>query len=135
MKFWKYVSIATAVALPLAFSLSAADPKLVHLSSIPESKVITRTQPVYPPDAIAQGVQGTVRVSIIIGENGHVLDAKAVSGSRLLGPAAAQSVRGWVFEPTTVEDHPVRVVTAVTVTFALDREGRPQAFGSTSLAK
>ncbi len=121
MKLWKYAVLAAALSL----TLTAADAKLVHLKSLPASKITSHPQPEYPADAIAMHVHGAVKVSVIIGENGRVLDAKAVSGPALLGPAAAQAVRNWTFEPTTVDDHPVRVVTAVMVTFALDRDGRP----------
>jgi TonB family protein len=121
MKFWKFASLSVALSLTLA----AADSKLVHLKSLPESKITSRPQPEYPADAIAMKVQGVVKVSVIIGENGRVVDAKSVSGSALLGPAAAQAVRNWTFEPTMMDDHPVRVVTSVTVRFALDRDGQP----------
>jgi TonB family protein len=125
MKFWKFASLGAALSLTLAATLVAADTKLVHLKSLPASKIKSRTQPEYPADAIALKVRGAVKVSVIVGEDGRVVDAKAVSGPALLGPAAAQAVRNWTFEPTTVEEHPVRVVTSVMVVFELDRDGRP----------
>ena len=121
MKFWNFASLAAVMSI----SIFAAEPKLVHVSSMPLSKFVLHPDPEYPQDALAMKVQGAVKVSVIIGEDGHVLDAKAVSGNRLLGPAAAQAVRGWTFEPTTEQGHAVKVVTSVTVTFALDREGKP----------
>jgi TonB family protein len=126
MKFWKFACLAALLSLTLAATLMAADAKLVHLKSLPESKITSHPQPEYPADAIALKVHGAVKVSVIIGENGRVMDAKSVSGPALLGPAAAQAVRNWTFEPTTVDEHAVRVVTTVTVMFELDRDGRPR---------
>jgi TonB family protein len=135
MKFWKYMTMAIACGVALSYSLLAADAKLVHLASVPESQIVSRKQPMYPPDALAQKIQGAVKVSIIIDVNGHVVDAKAVSGSPMLGPAAAQAVRGWAFTPAVVGNSPVRVVTSVMINFAVDRAGRAMVTFPLSLAK
>ena len=49
----------------------------------------------YPPEAIAQGLQGEVLVFMIIGENGQVAAARVEQGSgyRLLDDAALRAVR------------------------------------------
>lgn len=51
----------------------------------------------YPHDALQAEVQGAVVVVVKLDSDGHVVEAKAESGPRLLVPAALASVRGWTF--------------------------------------
>jgi TonB family protein len=121
MKSWKYW-IATAA---LSWSLIGADVRVLRVPSMPASKIVTKVQPVYPPDAADHGIQGVVKMTIYIGQDGRVENARLISGHPLLTPAARQAVRKWVFEPTLVEGKPVRVVTEVDIPFNLDAYGRP----------
>jgi TonB family protein len=108
------------------FSLAwAEDVKLLRLPSIPESKILKKVQPAYPLDAVDRHIQGVVKITVLIGTNGHVENIQLVSGHRLLAPAALQAVRQWVFEPTAVQGHAVKVVAPVSIPFDLDAYGNP----------
>ncbi len=120
MKFWKFAILAAVIALPLP-----AAERLLRLASVPETKVVNRVYPEYPADALYLKVQGVVKVNIVIGSNGHVESAHVVSGHPLLSPAALDAAKRWVYQPTLVDDVPVRVATQVTIPFGLDREGKP----------
>jgi len=72
-------------------------------------EVITKVQPVYPPTAKQVNASGEVRVAIVIGENGRVVEAKAISGHPALRSAAEDAARKWVFKPTEVGGKPVQV--------------------------
>jgi TonB family protein len=121
MKAWKFVVSAVALSL----MLSAADVQLVNLPSIPDSKLIHKVQPGYPADAVNRRTEGVVKFRVTIGNNGHVIGVRLISGNPALARPAMQAVRQWVYEPTLVNGNAVRVVTEVAIPFTLDRDGRP----------
>jgi TonB family protein len=121
MKCWKFFAGVAA----LEITLCAASVQLVNLPSMPESKLVHKVSPAYPPDAASARVQGTVKLRVTIADNGHVIAVRPISGPPLLKPVAIQAVRRWVYEPTVVDGKAVRVITVVDVPFALDRDGRP----------
>lgn len=135
MQAWKYLSVATALAFSLSLSMFAADALMVHMLSMPDSKIVTKVPPAYPPNAADLRIQGVVRITVVIGTNGRVESARLLSGHPLLAPAALQAVRKWVFQPTQVEGRPVRVVAPIEIPFDLDAYGRPVEWKSTSAAK
>jgi TonB family protein len=75
--------------------------------------------PVYPPLAKVAGVQGTVKMQIQIGSDGHVEQIKILSGHPLLAPAAVEAVKGYVYKPFVVNGTPVEVMTTVAVEFSI----------------
>jgi protein TonB len=60
------------------------------------------------------------KVEAIIDEHGNIPQISAVSGPPLLIPAVLDAVRKWQYEPTYLNDAPVRVQLNVTVTFRLN---------------
>jgi TonB family protein len=80
---------------------------------------LVKVQPDYPPIAKQVNASGEVRVEVIIGENGRVISAKAVSGHPVLRAAAEDAARKWVFKPTEVGGKPVQVQSALTFVFNL----------------
>ena len=54
-------------------------------------KMLSRPSPVYPPEAKAAGVEGSVSVSVIFDEEGKVIWARANEGHPLLQRAAAEA--------------------------------------------
>ena len=66
-----------------------------------------RTPAVYPELARRMHVVGTVKLEVTIDPSGSVGDVKVLSGHPLLGAAATDAVKRWVFEPgpaSTVEE-------------------------------
>lgn len=86
---------------------NAAEPKLISTGSLSgrESKRIT---PVYPTLAKNAAISGTVRVFLIVDENGKVWVTNS-EGPAVLRKAAEDAARGWNFPPTVVSGKPVRV--------------------------
>lgn len=66
-----------------------------------DRKVQRRVQPVYPELAKRMRIGGTVRVAATVAADGSVTDAKAVSGNKMLAPAAEEAIRKWKFVPET----------------------------------
>ena len=87
--------------------------------NVQASKLIQKTTPVYPPLAKQARVQGTVRFSVVIGKDGHVVNVQLVSGHPLLVPAAVEAVKTWVYDTTLLNGLPVEVITQVDVNFTL----------------
>jgi TonB family protein len=61
--------------------------------------VKSRVAPVYPEIAKRMKITGEVKVEATVDPEGKVMEAKAVSGNRVLTPAAEEAVRRWRFEP------------------------------------
>lgn len=62
-------------------------------------KVIKSVNPNYPPDASGRQIDGAVIVRIVVGKNGMVSSAKAVSGPPELLEASVEAAKQWQFEP------------------------------------
>ena len=82
--------------------------------------LVTKVQPVYPSDARAQHVSGTVRLHAVIGTDGAIKKLEAVSGEALLTPAALDAVKQWRYRPTTINGEKVEVDTVIDVVFSLN---------------
>lgn len=62
-------------------------------------KVLDFVQLPYPAIARNARTQGAVVVKVTLDSSGRVLDASAISGPRLLVPAALENAKKWRFEP------------------------------------
>lgn len=80
---------ALALMVALAMPARAAD----------ERAVKSRVPPTYPEIAKRMRITGEVRVSVTVDADGKVIEAKAISGNRMLGAAAEDAVRKWKFQP------------------------------------
>ncbi len=86
---------------------------------IPAPKRIRTVNPVYPQEALAQGVRGIVILEILIDPQGKVASAEVIRSLPLLDEAALAAVRKWEYEVTKVDGKPVSVKLTVPITFAL----------------
>jgi TonB family protein len=75
------------------------------------------SDPIYPDIARQAQISGSVQLSVIIGEDGHIQQATIVSGHPLLRQAAKDAVVQWVYQPTLVDNQPVKVSSTVDVVF------------------
>jgi TonB family protein len=80
-------------------------------------EALVKTQPIYPAVAKQINVSGEVQVSIVIGENGQVIEAKAIKGHPVLRAAAEDAARKWVFKPTLLDGKPVKHPGTLTFVF------------------
>lgn len=82
-------------------------------------KLISKVDPVYPPAALQQRIQGTVQLRAIVDTAGHVVNTQFVSGPQLLVAAAQEAVKNWVYQPALYNGHAVEVITYIDVPFTL----------------
>lgn len=99
-----------AVAAPTRVSGSEQRKKLV--------KVV---KPVYPPEAKAKGIQGTVKLEATIGTDGAVKDLKVLGGPEELVPPSLEAVKQWMYEPTLMNGQAVEVITEIDVNYTLKK--------------
>jgi len=76
-------------------------------------------EPIYPRDAKAAGIQGSVVLDAVIGKDGMISSLKLVSGPPELTKAAWEAVKQWTYKPFLLNGDPTAVETTITVTFAL----------------
>jgi TonB family protein len=89
-------------------------------SNVLQGKAIDRRTPSYPPLARQIRLQGDVSVEVIISPEGRVESARVVSGHPMFAPYAREAALGWRFEPTLLNDVPVRVTGVITFVFKLN---------------
>jgi TonB family protein len=100
-------------------SCSIDKPRSIE-GGILNNKSVSKPAPVYPLDARAARVEGTVAVRVVVDEGGKVSSAEAVSGSGLLREAAVEAALSACFSPTLLSGHPVKVSGTITYNFVLD---------------
>jgi TonB family protein len=127
-EFDEHLRVSTALSSgDAAIAISAPDaqpaaPERIKIGgSVQQVKLIRQPHPVYPPDAKAARIQGTVKLSAIIGKDGAVQNLEVLSGHPLLVPAALEAVKLWVYQPTLLNGNPVEVVTQIDVNFTLSQ--------------
>jgi len=81
---------------------------------------IRDVRPVYPPDAQAARVSGTVILEIRVGTDGSVENAQILRSIPLLDQAAVEAVTQWRFTPTLLNGRAVPVIMTVTMNFVLE---------------
>jgi tetratricopeptide (TPR) repeat protein len=78
------------------------------------AQLVNRVAPVAPAGS---QVTGQVVLAVVVGKDGTIMDARAISGPPMLVGAALDAVRKWVYRPTLLNGQPVEVSTTVTLTF------------------
>ncbi len=83
------------------------------------ASIVRQVPPIYPLDARARRIQGTVQMTALIGLDGKVLYLRPDSGLPELIPAALKAARQWEYKPTLMNGKPCYVVTRLEVNFTL----------------
>jgi TonB family protein len=96
---------------------SSAPKRLRVAASIADSNLSASTPAFYPPEAKAAGVQGIVRLTVLIGTDGHVKQVTLVSGHPLLIQSAKDAVAQYVYRPIFLDGQSVEVVAPVDIEF------------------
>lgn len=71
--------------------------------------VVHRVQPIYPEIARRLNLDGLVMLWADVAADGHVKSVSVITGNAILGQAAIQAVREWVFAPGAEESVPVGI--------------------------
>jgi protein TonB len=95
-------------------------PKVIRVGgNVQSAKLIRQPKPVYPPLARQARIQGQVKFTAVIGNDGTIQNLQLISGHPLLVQAAQDAVKQWVYQPTLLNGEPVQVITQIDVNFTL----------------
>lgn len=83
-------------------------------------KLIRSVQPVYPPLAKQNQVQGTVRLDVTVSPEGRVRELRLLDGNPMLVDAAMQAAGQWFYRPARSCRRPVSAKTEIDIDFRLD---------------
>lgn len=83
--------------------------------------MLKRVTPVYPADARASYIQGTVLLRAEISKTGDITDLELMDGPIELAGSAVAAVRQWKYRPYLLMGQPVAVSTQVQVNYQLQR--------------
>lgn len=95
------------------------EPRLRVGGAVQAARLVNRVQPIYPPRAREERLQGTVRLHAIIAKSGEIRQITEVHGSCSLAESAVAAVRKWRYQPTLFNGSPVEVDTEIDVIFSL----------------
>ena len=84
-----------------------------------ETRLLSRTEPQYPPEALTAHRAGNVVLEVQVAEDGSVSSVRTISGDPILAAAAAEAVRNWRYQPYRLHGRPTQFQTEVTLAFAL----------------
>jgi TonB family protein len=100
----------------------AASPQRIQIGgTVQQAKATYHPAPVYPPEAKAEHIQGTVILQAIIGTDGSIQDLELIQGQCYLAESALDGVKRWRYLPTLFNGKPVEVRTTIQVVYALGR--------------
>ena len=99
-------------------SAATADPVHVAAGAIAGS-VVFRVNPIYPPDAKANRIQGAVVIEVIIGKDGAIQNINSVTGPEILQQSALDAIRQWIYKPYVLNGQPVEVQSTITINYNL----------------
>jgi TonB family protein len=89
-------------------------------SGVELPRAVARAQPFYPREPHGQGIQGTVKLEVVIERTGSVGDVRVIKSLHPdLDQAAIASARKWRFTPGTKDGQSVDVIVTMDVEFLL----------------
>jgi len=108
-----------ALALLGPALLVAQEPLAAGSDGVPVPKKKKHVQPIYPKEALAQGIRGIVILDLVIDTEGRVAETSIIRSIPGLDEAALTAVTQWTYSPVKVDGKPVSVRLTVPITFAL----------------
>jgi TonB family protein len=109
--------------IPAADSVAANENGPVDKSPLAVGPLIgyatKRVNPVYPSQARNMRMTGTVKVEVVIDEDGNVAEIENTEGPALLKRAASDAVRKWQFRPFERDGRPVKATGFISFNFDL----------------
>ncbi|HWC99014.1 MAG TPA: energy transducer TonB [Candidatus Sulfopaludibacter sp.] len=70
-----------------------------------------------------QGIEGTVTLDAVIGNDGIIQTLEFHGGAEALSAAAIETVRHWTYRPVLLNGRPVEVATEIDVVFQRPEDG------------
>jgi TonB family protein len=99
--------------------LIALPERVKVMSGVTSGLLIKRVNPIYPADARAAYIQGTVVLRAEISTAGEITDLELLDGPIELAGSAVAAVRQWRYRPYLLKGQPVAVDTQIQVNYQL----------------
>jgi TonB family protein len=117
--WWRWNKQWEEIEAPLKNRVNAAaqKPQAQVSADVMQKLLVHRVEPVYPPEARQERLEGTIALDIVVGRDGSVVSMHALNGPEVLARAAMDALRWWKFEPYRVNGDPAAVETTVAVEF------------------
>lgn len=109
----------TSIPHPVGDSAEINPPATSNIQRRTDCYLLYRVEPLYPREAKAHHVEGTVTIHLQIGTDGRVQNLRELSGPSLLVPAALDAAREWRFIPALVDGQAVEAEKDVSIAFQL----------------
>ena len=103
----------------LTLSAGLAQTAVPAVAPSVQDEPLTLPTPVYPPDAKAARIQGTVELEVAVDVQGRVIGVKALSGPMALRQAAVDAYAQATYKPLMKDGHPTPAVITTHVDFVL----------------
>jgi protein TonB len=84
-------------------------------------QLVSKVNPVYPPQARTMKLEGPVSLGVRVAKDGSVFDVHRLDGNTILAGAAIQAVKHWRYDPLILNGKPVEFDTTVTLNFQLSK--------------
>ena len=115
-------SAIAAPATPTSPLESAETSRAATPAGLSGGTLLRKVRPIYPAEAIASRMQGSVTLFGTVGEGGQLHGLRIMSGDPVLGQAALDAVQQWQYEPYRLNGKPIPRTTRITVEFKLPSE-------------
>jgi TonB family protein len=120
------LALRTAVPTPspLALQPQSADtaPPPPHIAGgVIAGSRLSYVQPIYPPEAKAAKLSGTVLLHAIIGKDGTIESLTVISGPDAFLKSALDAVHQWTYKPYLLNGEPTAVDTTITINYSLKK--------------
>jgi TonB family protein len=90
---------------------------------ITQPKLIKRSKPDYPEEALRGGLYGDVVLEVEVDTKGRVKEAKVLKGDPPLSDAAVEAVKKWLYKPLLLNGEATGFVLIVTINFGTRERG------------
>ncbi len=95
----------------------------LHMKTVAPPRLDRRVEPVFPREALEEGVSGDVNLKILIDRKGDVSHVKVDKETHpLLAAAAEKAVKQWKFFPYTRKGKRLNIGCIVTINFSIEQD-------------
>jgi TonB family protein len=113
------VAVGTAPYPSIRIPSDISSQKASAGRSLQIGHAISPVEPVYPEEAKHQGIEGTVKLHVVVGRDGSVQSVESMGGPDLLVKAATSVVRDWHYSQTLLGGQPVETEQDIVIKFRL----------------
>ena len=117
-----FMALIVSGASAYEFIEPQAQPKIAIRCGPVHGVILKQVTPTYPAEARTKGVQGMVKISVLVGKDGVPSKLRVVSGPPELVSASLEAIKRWRYRPYKLNGEAVPVETSVDVNYVIPRK-------------